>query len=99
MIDVDSFPIPAYGSQAGVKYNGYYKEEVFHPLVASYSVGGDYDGFQKGHRLGQGFLHAVLRAGNVHTANGAKRFFREVARKAKQLGYVVEMRFDVIMQT
>jgi hypothetical protein len=93
-IDIDSFPIQAYGSQAGVKYNGYYREEVFHPLVASYTVGGDYDGFQNGLRLGQGFVHAVLRAGNVHTASGAKRFFRETARKAKQLGYVTEMRFD-----
>jgi hypothetical protein len=44
--------------------------------------------------LGQGFIHAVLRAGNVHTANGAKRFFRQTVRKAKQLGYVAELRFD-----
>ena len=93
-IDVDSLPIQAYGSQAGVRYNGYYREDVFHPLVASYTVGGDYDGFQSGLRLGQGFIHAVLRAGNVHTASGAKRFFLETARKAKQLGYVAEMRFD-----
>ena len=93
-IDIDSFPIQAYGAQAGVKYNGYYREEVFHPLVASYTVGGDYDGFQNGMRLGQGFIHAVLRAGNVHTASGAKRFFLETARKARQLGYVAEMRFD-----
>lgn len=93
-IDVDSFPIQAYGKQAGVKYNGHYREEVFHPIVASYTVGGDYDGFQSGLRLGQGFIHAVLRAGNVHTASGAKRFFLETARKAKQLGYVAEMRFD-----
>jgi hypothetical protein len=93
-IDVDSLPIEAYGSQAGRKYNGYYREEIFHPLVASYSVGGDYDGFHEGYRLGQGFIHAVLRAGNVHTASGAKRFFLETARKAKQLGYVAEMRFD-----
>lgn len=93
-VDIDSFPIQAYGSQAGVRYNGYYREEVFHPLVASYSVGGDYDGFQEGLRLGQGFVHAVLRAGNVHTASGAKRFFQETARKTKQLGYVAEMRFD-----
>jgi hypothetical protein len=93
-IDIDSFPIQAYGEQAGVKYNGYYHEDVFHPLVASYTVGGDYDGFQSGMRLGQGFVHAVLRAGNVHTASGAKRFFLETARKCKQLGYVAELRFD-----
>jgi hypothetical protein len=93
-IDIDSLPVQAYGSQAGVKYNGYYREEVFHPLVASYTVGGDYDGFQNGLRLGQGFIHAVLRAGNVHTANGAKRFFRHTVRKARQLGYTAELRFD-----
>ena len=93
-IDVDSFPVLAYGHQPGAKYNGYYCEQMFHPLVASYTVGGDYDGFQKGMRLGQGFIHAVLRAGNVHTASGAKRFFQVTARKAKQLGYVAEMRFD-----
>lgn len=93
-IDIDSFPIQAYGQQAGVKYNGYYHEDVFHPLVASFTVGGDYDGFQNGMRLGQGFIHAVLRAGNVHTASGAKRFFLETIRKSKQLGYVAELRFD-----
>jgi hypothetical protein len=93
-IDIDSFPIQAYGQQAGAVYNGHYREVVFHPLVASYTVGGDYDGFQKGLRLGQGFVHAVLRAGNVHTASGAKRFILEAARKAKQLGYVAEIRFD-----
>lgn len=93
-IDVDSFPVRAYGEQAGARYNGYYRDVVFHPLVASYTVGGNYDSFQQGLRLGQGFIHAVLRAGNVHTASGAKRFFRETARKAKQLGYVAEMRFD-----
>jgi hypothetical protein len=93
-IDIDSFPVEAYGKQAGVKYNGHYRVEGFHPLVASFAVGGDYDGFQSGLRLGQGFIHAVLRAGNVHTANGAKRFFRQTVRKARQLGYVAEMRFD-----
>jgi hypothetical protein len=93
-IDIDSFPIQAYGQQQGVKYNGYCREEVFHPLVASFTVGGDYDGFQHGQRLGQGFIHAVLRAGNVHTASGGKRFFLETIRKAKQLGYVAELRID-----
>ena len=93
-IDVDSFPVLVYGFQAGAMYNGYYREVILHPLVASYAVDGDYDGFQKGARLGQGFVHAVLRAGNVHTASGAKRFFLETARKVRQLGYVAEMRFD-----
>ena len=93
-IDIDSFPIQAHGHQAGARYNGHYHEEMFHPIVASFTVGGDYDGFQHGMRLGQGYIHAVLRAGNVHTANGGKRFFLETIRKAKQLGYVAELRFD-----
>jgi hypothetical protein len=59
-IDIDSFPLEAYGKQAGVKYNGHYRAEVFHPLVASFAVGGDYDGFQSGLRLGQGFSGCAL---------------------------------------
>ena len=93
-IDIDSFPIQAYGEQAGVKYNGYYREEIYHPLVASYTVGGDYDGFQKGMRLGQGFVHAVLRAGNVHTASGAKRFFRQAVRKSRRM--IVDLAVAVV---
>lgn len=93
-IDIDSFPIGIYGRQPGGIYNGYYREMIYHPLVASYSVGGNYDSFQHGQRLGQGFLHAMLRAGNVHTASGGARFFREVIRKSKQLGYVARFRFD-----
>jgi hypothetical protein len=92
--DIDSFPVLIHGRQPGGAYNGYYTDVIYHPLVASYSVGGDYDGFQNGLRLGQGFLHAVLRAGNVHTADGAKRFFLEVIRKSRALGYVLRLRFD-----
>jgi len=44
-IDVDSFPIQVHGQQPGAAYNGYYRETVYHPLVASYSVAGDYDSF------------------------------------------------------
>ncbi len=47
-IDIDSFPIQVYGHQAGASYNGYYKEIVYHPMVASFSVGGDYDSTREG---------------------------------------------------
>ena len=30
-IDIDSFPIQVYGQQPGARYNGYYKETVYHP--------------------------------------------------------------------
>ena len=93
-IDIDSFPIVVHGQQPGAAYNGHYRETVYHPLVASYSVAGNYDSMQEGHRLGNGFLHAILRQGQVHTAQGVKRFLQEVVRKAKGLGYVVDLRID-----
>jgi len=93
-IDIDSFPITAFGDQEGAKFNGYYKERVFHPLVASYCVNGDYDAAREGHHLGNGFVHAVLRAGNVHTANGMMRFLRETLRKTKSFGKVMDVRLD-----
>ena len=65
--------------QEGGAYNGYHKAVTFyHPLVASLCVGGDYDSDKVGLRLGNGFLHAILRQGNVHTANGIRRFLRNV---------------------
>lgn len=93
-IDIDSFPIQVYGHQPGASYNGHYQETVYHPLVASFSVGGDYDSTREGLRLGNGFLHAVLRQGNVHTANGIKRFVRNVVDKARQLAWSFDLRLD-----
>ncbi len=93
-IDVDSFPIQVHGRQPGAAYNGHYKDTVYHPLVASYSVAGKYDSMQEGHRLGNGFLHAILRQGQVHTAQGVKRFLHQVVDKAKRLGHVLDFRID-----
>ncbi|MEK6237250.1 MAG: transposase, partial [Planctomycetales bacterium] len=93
-IDVDSFPIPVYGQQPGGAYNGYYRETVYHPLVASYSVAGDYDGAMHGRRQGSGFLHAILRQGQVHTAQRVKRFLQQVVPMARRLGHVLDFRID-----
>lgn len=93
-IDVDSFPIEAHGDQAGVAYNGYYHANIFHPLVASFSVAGDYDSGREGLRLGNGFVHAILRKGNTHTAEGILRFLRRVLEIAPRLAYVVDFRLD-----
>ena len=93
-IDIDSFPMQVYGHQPGARYNGYYKETVYHPLVASFSVGGDYDGTREGQRLGNGFIHAILRQGSVHTANGIRRFIRNVVGKARQLAWSFDLRID-----
>lgn len=93
-IDIDSFPISVHGQQQGTSYNGYYKETVYHPLVASFSVGGQYDTTRSGMRLGNGFIHAILRQGNVHTADGMKRFVRNVIDKARQMARSFDMRLD-----
>ncbi len=93
-IDIDSFPIAVHGKQPGAAYNGHYHETVYHPLVASYSVAGDYDSMHEGHRLGNGFLHAILRQGQVHTAQGVTRFVKEAVRKGKRLGFSIDLRID-----
>ena len=93
-IDVDSFPIVVHGDQPGAAYNGHYRDTIYHPLVASYSVAGCYDGTRNGKRLGNGFLHAILRQGQVHTAQGVKRFLREVVRHGRALGHILDFRID-----
>jgi Transposase DDE domain group 1 len=93
-IDIDSFPIHVHGHQPGAAYNGHYRDTVYHPLVASYSVAGDYDSMHDGHRLGNGFLHAILRQGQVHTAQGVTRFVKESVQKGKRLGFSVDVRID-----
>lgn len=93
-IDVDSFPIAVHGNQPGAAYNGHYRDTVYHPLVASYCVAGTYDSVHEGNRLGNGFVHAALRQGQVHTAQGIHRFMQEVLRLCKGLGRVIDFRID-----
>ena len=84
-IDIDSFPIVVHGQQQGGSYNGYYRDTVYHPQVASFCVHGDYDSTREGHRLGNGFIHATLRQGQVHTAQGVRRFMKRVIQHARQI--------------
>jgi len=89
-LDVDSLPVVVYGRQPGAAFNGYYNESVYHPLVAGFSVEGNYDH----RRLGDGFVHAILRGGRVHTATGALRFIREALRRCSGFGRVLDVRID-----
>ena len=93
-VDIDSFPIEVHGKQKGASYNGYYKKTVYHPLVASLSVQGDYDSTREGHRLGNGFIHATLRQGQVHTADGMKRFVDKADDHAHTIAQHVDYRLD-----
>lgn len=89
-LDVDSLPMEVRGSQQGAAYNGYYKKKIYHPLVAAFAPDGNYDS----KRQGDGFVHAILRAGNVHTACGAKRFIHEAMRRASGLAVSLDVRMD-----
>jgi hypothetical protein len=89
-LDIDSFPIAVHGQQEGGAYNGYYKETIYHPLVASFSAAGDYDG----RRLGEGFVHAILRKGNAASAAGAVRFILNAVNKCQALARSLDVRFD-----
>jgi hypothetical protein len=89
-LDIDSFPITVYGEQEGSAFHGYYKEKIYNPIVAGFSPGGDYDH----QRLGDGFVHAVLRAGNVDSAQGAIRFIREAVKRSSLLARTLDVRFD-----
>jgi hypothetical protein len=93
-IDIDSFPMTVCGEQQGAAYNGYYRETVYHPLVASFAVHGDYDSTRGGHRLVNGFLHAILRQGQVHTAQGSRRFMRHVVEHARRMARSFDLRLD-----
>jgi hypothetical protein len=93
-IDLDSFPIEVHGNQQGSTHNGHYGYTAYHPLVASISVAGSYVCVRQDNRIGNGFIHAILRQGSAHTANGASRFVRNVVALAKQMSYVTDFRMD-----
>lgn len=93
-IDIDSFPVEVHGDQAGAAWHGHYHAKIYHPLVASFAVAGDYDNPWQGGRLGNGFIHAILRRGNAHAAQGILRFLKRVLEVAPRLAYVFDLRLD-----
>jgi hypothetical protein len=89
-LDIDPFPIEVHGHQEGGAYHGFYRQRMYYPLAASFSANGDYDG----PRLGEGFIHAILRRGNAAGAEGMARFTREAIRKARALATHLDVRID-----
>jgi hypothetical protein len=61
-----------------------------YPIVGSFCAGGDYES----PRLGEGFVHAILRRGNAGGAEGAVRFVKEAIRKARPLATHLDARID-----
>ena len=63
-LDVDSMPVMSHGQQPGSVWNDYYRGRCFHPLMILHGETGT-------------LLGAELRAGNVSSAQGARRFLLE----------------------
>ena len=80
-LDIDPFPIEVLGRQPGGAYHGYYRQTIYQPLVASFCAEGHFTSS----RLGEGFVHAILRRGNCGSAESMVRFARETIHKSRSL--------------
>jgi len=70
VLDLDGTADPAHGEQEGVKYHGYYRQHMYHPLLA-------FDG-----ETGQ-LITAILRPGNVHGSRFVVLVLRRLLRKLR----------------
>jgi len=89
-LDIDPLPIEVHGDQQGGAWHGHYRRKMYYPIVASFCAEGDF----QSSRLGEGFVHAILRRGNAAGAEGATRFVREAIRKARPLATHMDARID-----
>lgn len=92
-IDIDPFPVEVHGNQPGGAWHGHYRRKMYYPLAASFCAEGTYNSA----RLGEGFLHAVLRRGNAAGAEGMVRFSCETIRKARALARHIDVRIDAAL--
>ena len=83
LLDLDGTDDPAHGEQEGVRYHGYYRQHMYHPLLV-------FDG-----DTGQ-LITAVLRPGNVHASRFVVLVLRRLLRRFRVAwpGVVVEIRAD-----
>ena len=89
-LDIDPFPVEVHGKQPGGAYHGYYRKTIYQPMVASFSAAGSYES----PRLGEGFVHAMLRRGNSGSAEGAVRFIRQAIGQGRKLARHLDVRID-----
>jgi hypothetical protein len=83
LLDLDGTDDPAHGEQEGVRYHGYYRQHMYHPLLV-------FDG-----ETGQ-LITAILRPGNVHASRFVVLVLRRLLRqfRAAWPGVAVEIRAD-----
>ncbi len=83
LLDVDGTDDPAHGQQEGVRYHGYYRQHMYHPLLV-------FDG-----DTGQ-LITAVLRPGHAHASRFVVLVLRRLLRRLRTTwpGVRVELRAD-----
>ena len=79
-LDIDSSESPVHGNQEGSAYNGFFESTCYHPLFC-FNNYGDCEG-------------AVLRPGNVHSADGWKEFLSPIVEKYRAMDKKLYLRGD-----
>ncbi|MCG2819273.1 MAG: IS1380 family transposase [Actinomycetia bacterium] len=80
ILDIDSSESPVHGSQEGSAYNGHFESTCYHPLFC-FNNYGDCEG-------------AVLRPGNVHSADGWEEFLEPIVKKYTDMEKKLYLRGD-----
>ena len=80
ILDIDSSESPVYGSQEGSAYDGHFESTCYHPLFC-FNNYGDCEG-------------AILRPGNVHSADGWREFLSPIVDRYKDTDKKLYFRAD-----
>ena len=80
ILDIDSSESPVHGSQEGAAYNGHFGCVCYHPLFC-FNQFGDCEG-------------AVLRPGNVHSADGWEEFIEPIVERYLNMSVRLLFRAD-----
>jgi hypothetical protein len=80
ILDMDSSESPVHGQQEGAAYNGHFESVCYHPLFC-FNQFGDCEG-------------AVLRAGNVHSADGWQGFIEPILERYLKMSLRLLFRGD-----
>jgi hypothetical protein len=80
ILDMDSSEFPVHGNQEGSAYNGHFCSKCYHPLFV-FNQFGDCEG-------------AVLRPGNVHSADGWRDLLEPIVDRYKDTGKKLYFRGD-----
>jgi hypothetical protein len=80
ILDMDSSESPTHGQQEGSAWNGHFECTCYHPLFC-FNQFGDLEG-------------AMLREGNVHSADNWRTVLEPVVARYRELGLTLYFRFD-----